>query len=571
MEETDGNTFVPQYTFPYLNRAGEFQYSNETMTMVAKNLVKKFTSESNRDIQAFIVEVNEVVMYLLKRHQNLTDFIDSMKGELQQAEVEDLQHISQRMLIDTIMINANRFLSQYIIYLLSRQNPIPLIQPAINIRQNQYRSIPSIIPAWDHQRPILLSFGIGRCSDQTPLMNELFGSSFEESMEDQYFRGTVDVDFGYHTDLRRPVNIACMYGEIISDILKRISTLFNGFIIHVSCQYLCSKQSSVSEYFTHLPSSAYVHLIIHDVQRPNDPTLTSAISTVCSTSPACQFTSLPGSPNKNRQLYQKKIEELRKLLFQNTAKLLPLSEELIRERLEQLVDPQEKRIIDEDKAFVNRIRPVLVDGTSEEHYPLYSLFKKMCEKRLEMIKPECNRDDLANYNLFKLNDELYKADLEFKKKQKEGPTGYGDGFRLFLELQTDEESRAIKSRLLSNALKRQIRQQQTTNDALLSTAIHWRNAIIGSSYLPEAEQETLVNAYRDQIIDGNPFEIVDGQNFEMQGEFLSKVFQLFPDKRFFVISIIGPQNSGKSTLFNFLFGSSFEAHDGRCTQGKSRR
>ena len=102
----------------------------------------------------------------------------------------------------------------------------------------------------------------------------------------------------------------------------------------------------------------------------------------------------------------------------------------------------------------------------------------------------------------------------------------------------------------------------------LSLEIHWRNIIIGSTSLPLAKQDILINAYRDYIVDGNPFEIVDGDNFEMQGNFLTKVFQLFPKKKFFVISIIGPQNSGKSTLLNFLFGTSFEARDGRCTTGK---
>ncbi|CAF3952186.1 unnamed protein product [Rotaria sp. Silwood1] len=76
----------------------------------------------------------------------------------------------------------------------------------------------------------------------------------------------------------------------------------------------------------------------------------------------------------------------------------------------------------------------------------------------------------------------------------------------------------------------------------------------------------LVDAYRDYILEGNPFEIVDGDNVEMQEEFLAQVFQLFPDKKFFVISVIGPQNSGKSTLLNFLFGASFEVHDGKCTK-----
>lgn len=34
-----------------------------------------------------------------------------------------------------------------------------------------------------------------------------------------------------------------------------------------------------------------------------------------------------------------------------------------------------------------------------------------------------------------------------------------------------------------------------------------------------------------------------------------------------VISILGPQSSGKSTVLNFLFGCNFKASEGRCTRG----
>ncbi len=34
-----------------------------------------------------------------------------------------------------------------------------------------------------------------------------------------------------------------------------------------------------------------------------------------------------------------------------------------------------------------------------------------------------------------------------------------------------------------------------------------------------------------------------------------------------VITILGPQSSGKSTLLNFLFGCDFSTSEGRCTRG----
>lgn len=34
-----------------------------------------------------------------------------------------------------------------------------------------------------------------------------------------------------------------------------------------------------------------------------------------------------------------------------------------------------------------------------------------------------------------------------------------------------------------------------------------------------------------------------------------------------MVSVVGPQNSGKSTLMNFIFGCDFTVSDGRCTKG----
>ena len=39
------------------------------------------------------------------------------------------------------------------------------------------------------------------------------------------------------------------------------------------------------------------------------------------------------------------------------------------------------------------------------------------------------------------------------------------------------------------------------------------------------------------------------------------------NKNLIVITVLGPQSSGKSTLLNYLFGSKFSVSDGRCTKG----
>lgn len=47
---------------------------------------------------------------------------------------------------------------------------------------------------------------------------------------------------------------------------------------------------------------------------------------------------------------------------------------------------------------------------------------------------------------------------------------------------------------------------------------------------------------------------------------MHRAFAGIPDNCL-VLTIIGPQSSGKSTLLNFLFGCDFATSEGRCTRG----
>jgi ABC-type lipoprotein export system ATPase subunit len=52
----------------------------------------------------------------------------------------------------------------------------------------------------------------------------------------------------------------------------------------------------------------------------------------------------------------------------------------------------------------------------------------------------------------------------------------------------------------------------------------------------------------------------------MPKKIIKKMFQQ-SEERVIVISVLGPQSSGKSTLLNFLFGCDFAVSEGRCTRG----
>lgn len=540
------------------------------MKDIASEIVNRFKGDSMRNFNVLISETVQPIMYLLKREQNLTDFSDPLKRLL--SKEKNIPCVSQRLLIDTIMMNSDRFLCRRLTSLLSKRNSVPMIQPPLDYISSEYRSISNIIHIWDYHRPVLLSFGIGQCKGKTSLINTLFGSNFEQSMKDRYFSATIDVDFGYHFVERRPINIADTHGQISCETLTKISTLFNGFLIHVNSTYLSSNQLNIIKYLQLLSPQSYILLLIRDIDDEDDEEIQSNVETVRSVCSNCHIHYLPNVIDKTTNENKEKIEEVREDIFQHAVQLQCLDEKLIQEHLKRLLNNIEKEIIEQDMAFIDSIRSILING-KPENYLLYSLFTNLCKKRWEIASMDPYGKDFQDEKLYKLNLELFNADSQFKEKERMGSYAYGNGFKLFFNILQTQESRSSKLNLLSMELRKQADkkkkdQKESPFYEQLSLEIHWRNAIIGSPSLSNLEQ-ILVDSYRDYIAEGNPFELVDGDNFEMQGNFLTKVFELFPGKKFFVISVIGPQNSGKSTLLNFLFGTLFEARDGRCTKGKT--
>ncbi|XP_004648767.1 interferon-induced very large GTPase 1-like [Octodon degus] len=75
----------------------------------------------------------------------------------------------------------------------------------------------------------------------------------------------------------------------------------------------------------------------------------------------------------------------------------------------------------------------------------------------------------------------------------------------------------------------------------------------------------------DLMLSGMPIELMDGDASYVPLKWIAAVFdkvsEKLPGKRLFVLSILGLQNSGKSTLLNTLFGLQFSVSAGRCTKG----
>ncbi|KAM4603907.1 LOW QUALITY PROTEIN: interferon-induced very large GTPase 1-like [Polymixia lowei] len=76
----------------------------------------------------------------------------------------------------------------------------------------------------------------------------------------------------------------------------------------------------------------------------------------------------------------------------------------------------------------------------------------------------------------------------------------------------------------------------------------------------------------EMMLDGFPLELVDGEASNMPTNWIRAVLrQLYeltaPNSNICVVSVLGVQSSGKSTLLNIMFGIQFAVSSGKCTQG----
>ena len=83
------------------------------------------------------------------------------------------------------------------------------------------------------------------------------------------------------------------------------------------------------------------------------------------------------------------------------------------------------------------------------------------------------------------------------------------------------------------------------------------------SHLPGAAAKLLMNGYPLELMDGDAAHVP----IRWVQAILNEVVLLLGDPRVFVLSVLGLQSTGKSTLLNTVFGLQFNVSSGRCTRG----
>ena len=121
--------------------------------------------------------------------------------------------------------------------------------------------------------------------------------------------------------------------------------------------------------------------------------------------------------------------------------------------------------------------------------------------------------------------------------------------------------------------------------------ILWREALLSNKYGNVSEKnrdyykEEFATNFSNHVERGEAFELIDGDNLRFFNKDIDALLFKFYERQFnelgeinkgkkvqlkqapIVVSIFGPQSSGKSTLLNYCFGCKFLTSAGRCTRG----
>ncbi|KAM7329105.1 hypothetical protein ACRRTK_010718 [Alexandromys fortis] len=272
---------------------------------------------------------------------------------------------------------------------------------------------------------------------------------------------------------------------------------------------------------------------------------------------------------------KEKAQTNRKLLEQSKVpqikeNLLPLQGQLWHhwcKKDKELYHLQEKgrRSIEQHKSDIQKEKQKIRWQQFKKAFPLNDFMKSV----LHILK-EDSKNDLKFYFLYWLSVVLENLTEEHLENL------HGKQQYLWSQVQAAKQ-KAQKSSSLSLWQK----QIEAISTEILNCTLGIEHLLREVAQIYEALEEIssskdsiflcLPQIAADLMVAGVPIELMDGDASYVPLKWvtavLDKLSEKVGDKRLFVLSVLGLQSSGKSTLLNALFGLQFTVSAGRCTKG----
>jgi len=589
-------------TFERFNSLEGFKSSYEEIIKDINNL---------NDDSKFADALFTLMIYLIKRQQNLKYFIKELKYHIEEKHQIKL---SLKELVYNLLLNCEDEVKIKIFQLLFTTNPVPFLN--YFSMSNSYQLNFHYESYWITENSISIkinSFSFDpKSKGKTRLLNKIFSTNFEETIENSvFFNSTMDLqiipNFG---TINHNYCLVDTHGVVDFKILDKLANNFDAFIIHVNEDSLNKEMIKLIFEFVSKVKSNKIFIFVRDCKK--DLRRKDCTNQEMNTKILVQFSSIDKNKVKlcripnleksneiedfSRDLRDFIYKEILQIYDTNINKsFLDIYSEKEQEKIKSIKFDASQLIEKLENAIKN-------DGIKQEGYfSIYPFYFEINLLQNELNKlvyfasnsERCNdlkinltilKNEMQDYIrsnsienklipfivinkiltsndfililsfLIKQVNHTFQKQLNEKLKKKE--TILTKMRQVNIKADSDEYKCLEKDLLVLNSIIDQKR---------ISAEIIWRDLILiynNNKQLPRIIKEK----FREMIFKGQPFEILDGDNFQFNKEFLLDIF-FSQQLRIRVISILGPQNSGKSTLLNFMFGCDFSVSDGRCTRG----
>ncbi|KAM6354950.1 interferon-induced very large GTPase 1-like [Podargus strigoides] len=255
-------------------------------------------------------------------------------------------------------------------------------------------------------------------------------------------------------------------------------------------------------------------------------------------------------------------------LFEIKSQLLPLQGKLWYmwcEKDKELTRLQEKRnkSIEHHRSQIESEKSAIRRKQLDKAFPLNQLMKSVLSF-LQSQPADTKKYFLQWMKVFM--DDLSSDRLDELKRE------YHQLWSQILALKKSNEKNNLKPLLLTklDALSNEINDSSIGLEHILREVGQIYEALESmnskdkcSGKLPEIAADLMVSGYPVELMDGDASYVP----LRWVGAIFDRLVEKLGDKRVFVLSVLGIQSTGKSTLLNAMFGLQFNVSAGRCTRG----
>ncbi|CAD8089307.1 unnamed protein product [Paramecium sonneborni] len=566
----------------------------------------------------------DIFVDILKRGESFDLFLKIINEEIQKISQFKSGYLNIKAIFQIFFNNSNQELEYLLLKYHSKIYPVPFIYQTYKL--DNVQNFQDIYEINDKLYYLMknsiniINFNLSKNQSKigkTELINNIFYKQQKFEIRDncQLNDNTIDLMFDYEFNGTRNFMVADTHGYIPLDILIKVLPLFQIWIIQIDTENELNNTIEIIKSIQHL-NSYQICLLIRNSNKSQIPEQTLRELKQFNITFHQIIDLAQGEINKQVQLneidqaskyiydqifaQQDLITESNKIylkiLQEFNSKSKENSEEIIQNQiLFDTIEKELKRIFELDQGFYdleafslrhsdfqinileNKIHQMLQHPSQdqsikevEEQIQDYQIFKKyrIPTKLLKLFQQILKKDHIQYLWFIEKLKQFDEENMQQLTLRSQNLIQERSSIRVSSQILFSNQSQELNQQF--SEVQNQIQEiENLIKFKKISIEIFWRELIQFKSLGIKIDIDP-IDSLCQLIRKGEPFELLDSDTQKINKQFLSQLIEKLnknKDQKVLILSVLGPQSSGKSTLLNKIFGCHFLESVGRCTKG----